>query len=87
MGCYSYMLEGQSGEIRFSNQDENCKCLCDSLNEGETFTPDLVRSLAILGAAVVLRTRDDLPDDWTYLPEAIPQHIRDGIDSKLKQKP
>ena len=85
MGCDCYTILTHSGErdIRFSEGDDDLGCLCTfPHNDGETLDADRVRSLAYLGAAVVLASHEEA-DDNQYLPNSLPEWIRKGIDEMM----
>ena len=80
MGCETY----HSGDfpIRFSEMNDDIGCLCTfPHNDFSPLCKERVRSLAYLGAAVVLAQRDLLDDG--YLPNCLPERIRKGIDEAL----
>ncbi len=69
---------GDERELQFSDDDEEWGCLCTfAHNDGDTLTPDRVRSLALFGAACRLEFDNLLPHG--ILPGAVPQWIRDEI--------
>ena len=77
MGCDHYV-----GGIMFSEGDDEVGCLCTfPHNDGDRLDVERVRSLAYLGAAVVLQKRGDL--EHPYLPGCLPAWIRDEIDRNL----
>jgi hypothetical protein len=66
----------------FSEADDSIRCLCTfPFNDGERLCPDRVRSLAYLGAAVVLDQRGEL--EHPYLPFCLPKWMRDEIDRNI----
>lgn len=82
MGCDCYTILTHSGErnVRFSEGNDTISCLCTfPHNDGETLDADRVRSLAYLGAAVVLASHEE-SDDNQYLPRSLPEWIRKEID-------
>lgn len=70
MSCERYT----DSNIKFSENDDTCRCLC-TFPENDDFhlEPSRIKSLALLGAAVVLDQRGQL--DNPYLPYGIPQWI------------
>lgn len=96
MGCDSYAIpryldSGRWGEIlvRISENDDDLPCLCtfprDYVDDGG-FGPDIVRSLAYLGAMVVLAHHNTGLDneEYQYLPGDVPDWIRHRIDAEVK---
>lgn len=80
MGCERYCCNND--EIMFSEIDDSIGCLCTfPFNDGEHLSKERVRSLAYLGASIVLSQRGEL--EHPYLPECLPQWIRDEIDRNL----
>lgn len=80
MSCERYCVNHD--EIMFSEIDDSICCLCTfPFNDRERLSIERVRSLAYLGAAVVLSQRGKL--DHPYLPSCLPQSIRDEIDRSL----
>lgn len=80
MGCERYHVNHD--EIMFSEIDDSIWCLCTfPFNDMGRLSIERVRSLAYLGAAVVLSQREEL--DHGYLPSCLPQSIRDEIDRNL----
>ena len=64
--------------IQFSETDDTWRCLCTfPHNDGGRLDAARVASLALLGAAVVLANRGDLPHGM--LPDAVPVWIRNEI--------
>ena len=80
MGCKSYYLSDlHETPIRFSEGDNDLGCLCTfPHNDMGQLSADRVRSLAYLGAAVVMLKRGDIDDG--YLPGCLPEWIREEID-------
>lgn len=77
MGCDHYV-----GGIMFSEMNDDIGCLCTfPHNDGDRLDAERVRSLAYLGAAVVLEQRGDL--EHPYLPACLPKWIRNEIDRNL----
>ena len=71
-----YNVYGKS--IQFSEMNDDWTCLCTFPHNYEPkLDADAVRSLALLGAAVVLARRGDL--DGEMLPDCVPQWIRDEL--------
>ncbi len=78
MGENYYSVGNNGMELFFGEDSEDWGCLCTwPINDQEQLTPDRVRSLALLGAAVALACGGNLPHP--ILPSAVPQWIRDGI--------
>ena len=72
--------------LQFSEMDDDYVCLCTfPHNDQGELTPDRVRSLALLGAAVVLASNDDL--DHPFLPNFVPVWIRQEIDRVMNYTP
>lgn len=98
MGCDYYNVPcwipgtfGKWGDtmLFFGEEDDSTICLCTfPFNyRAVGFGPDEVRSLALLGAAVVLAHHGELTaDDYHRLPDSLPQWIRDGIDAALRKE-
>ena len=86
MGCDSYCIgEGDSDFIKFDEMDDEFCCLCTfPHNDGEELTPERIRSLALLGAAVVLYHHNNLPAP-IFIPHSIPSWIIDGIMKYLPE--
>jgi len=77
MGCDKYV-----GGIMFSEEYDHIGCLCTFPdNDGDTLDAERVRSLAYLGAAVVLDQHGDL--EHPYIPACLPEWIRKEIDRNL----
>jgi len=76
----------EDAAIQFSEGDDETACLCTFPHNFEQTGLDTerVRSLALLGAAVVLAHQGELKEEYNYLPYCVPQWIRDGIASALK---
>ena len=72
--------------LQFSEMDDDYVCLCTfPHNDQGQLLPDRVRSLALLGAAVVLASNDDL--DHPFLPNCVPVWIRQEIDRVMNYVP
>lgn len=92
MGEHVYSVDGYSGgleckkkNIQFSEMDGEWQCLCTfPHNDGKEISPSRLRSLALLGAAVVLAHQGDLEEEHNFLPHCVPIWIRDEITSKIK---
>lgn len=84
MGCHKYSISGMVGEgwgdgvIHFSEWDDSIGCLCTFPGGRLRLDEDTVRSLAYLGAAVVMQHQSC--KEWFYLPGDLPQWMRDEID-------
>ncbi len=89
MGCKSYTYKGRA--IRINEVQEKFGCLCTfPVNDDGEMTVDRLRSLAMLGAAVVMLNNEELPeadDEYLILPSGLPQWIIDGIDQLLPMPP
>jgi hypothetical protein len=82
MGCDYYGIitreEGYSSSLHFSDLDEEWECLCTfPYNDQGKLDSSRVRSLALLGAAVVLAHNGEL--DNPLLPNGVPEWIREEI--------
>ena len=80
MGCDYYEFEKTS--IHFSDLNEETSCLCTFPYNEEIFKqldPHIVRSLAMLGAAIVLVHQAEFNDDYMFLPEQLPEWIVNEI--------
>ena len=75
MGEDVYTVNGIN--IMFSEADEEYSCLCTAFSVG--IDTETVRSLALLGSAVVLAGQDE-DSGYRYLPSYVPLEIREGID-------
>ena len=85
MGCHSYYLASVEAPIRFSELDDSVGCLCTfPHNNQRQMDAETVRSLAYLGAAVVLLQRGEI--EHGFLPQCLPEWVRDGIDEALKEE-
>ena len=79
MGCDKYYLQDINYPMMFSEMNEDVGCLCTfPHNDGKTLDPERVRSLAYLGAAVVLNSRGDAPHG--YIPSCLPDWMKKEID-------
>lgn len=89
MGCQTYTVKNLEDEdvfITFSEMDETYGCLCTFPANHKTLGIDAwtVRSLALLGSAVVLAHQGEFAeDDYNFLPNAVPEWIRKAIDQSL----
>ena len=73
MGCDYYRYESEL--IRFSEMDDTVSCLCTfPHNDMEHLDLSRVRSLAMLGAAIVLIHHDEI-EGPVYLPNNLPKWI------------
>ena len=82
MGCRSWTHRGV--EFRFPETDDSVACLC-AWTGGDT-DPRHVRSLAYLGAGVVLAEHGDYDDgDTVHLPGMLPESVRQAIDAAVKE--
>lgn len=75
MGCEEYKTEDAT--IKFDETDESTRCLCTfPYNDNRTITPDRLRSLALLGAAVVLANRHESDfSGWCSIPNSLPAWV------------
>ena len=79
MGCDKYYLKDIDYPMMFSEMNDDICCLCTfPHNDGETLDPERVRSLAYLGAAVVLNSRGDAPHG--FIPSCLPDWMKKEID-------
>lgn len=91
MGCETYHAE--EGSVKFDEDNIDTACLCCFTGEEGRYVDspldrDTVRSMAYLGAAVVLLRRNDSPDGkHLYLPDDLPAWVRAGIDAILNGGP
>jgi len=76
MGCDKYYLQGFNYPIMVSEGQDEISCLCTFPDSG--VCKERLRSLAYLGAAVVLMSRDKLPHG--FLPACLPEDVRGEID-------
>lgn len=81
MGCDIYSLENVN--VQFDENDDTA-CLCTFfLSHGKfhhRIDPETLRSLALLGAAVLVARQDEYQtpgEHWLHLPQDIPQWIQD----------
>jgi len=86
MSCYYYCVEDEKGGQRclhFAEGDDEYRCLCTFPGNDAALglNAERVRSLAVLGAAVVLAVKDEL--EYGALPYAVPEFILQGIDEAL----
>jgi hypothetical protein len=90
MGERSYTVSRWDGEnsIQFSESDDSWGCLCTfPHNDDSVLTMNRLRSLALLGAAVILVRSDYFKKDKdVYLPDDMPVWIVKGIDKLLNWK-
>lgn len=82
MGCDSYYLDGIDTPIKFSEMNDDVCCLCTfPHNDNRVISNDRMRSLALLGAAVVLLRNKEI--DNGFLPNCLPKWIIDEIYTSL----
>jgi hypothetical protein len=63
----------------FSEMNDDIGCLCTfPHNDGQTLDPERVRSLAYLGAAVVMVSREEL--EHGFMPSCLPDWLKKEID-------
>lgn len=92
MGCDKYSVSGYADEARgwkeatihFSEGGSDMTCLCTMPQQARLELQD-VRSLAYLGAAVVLQHHAH--QDYWHLPFDIPEWIREEIDRVVLTRP
>ena len=66
--------------IHFSERDDvSCLCTFPHNYEGGQLDGETIRSLAYLGAAVVLVQREVLDEDYVFLPDMLPEWIVNEI--------
>jgi hypothetical protein len=85
MSCKSYFLHGGK-VVKFLEDNDDLGCLCTFPHDDvSTLDAERVRSLAYLGAAVVLLQRGLI--EHGYLPDCLSDWIRREIDAKLAGQP
>lgn len=90
MGCDYYYI-GTTAIHLSENEDIGCLCTFPhNYEHDKQLDKDLIRSLAYLGASVVLARRNqkfnkNLPDitSYTFIPECLPDWIKKEIDKHL----
>lgn len=96
MGCHTYTVSGRipnspgawaDRELKFSESDDQYGCLCtfphNYEGNAESITSDTIRSLAMLGALVVLAHQGSATAPYSYVPFDVPDWIRERIDLLL----
>lgn len=84
MGCDYYELSDKHF-ARFSEAAEDVACLCTwPRNHGHTIEPDTLRSLAMLGAAVVLYHQGAIEDN-VFLPFDLPEWVVEAIKAGVRE--
>lgn len=85
MGEKSYWIKDSLVAFSEANDDISCLCTFPHNNEvaGNIIDSDQVRSLAYLGAMVCLLHRNRLSNRWNYIPQDLPQWIKDEIDKQI----
>lgn len=84
MGCDKYYLD-DNNMVAFSEGDDELGCLCTfPHNDGNQLSEERVRSLAYLGAAVVLLYHGEI--DHGFLPNCLPDWVRSEIDRVVLKK-
>jgi Zn ribbon nucleic-acid-binding protein len=74
-------------EISFDINDKDWECLCSFPPErSEDITSAKVRSLALLGAAVVLLHNGEIQSLPCYLPRCVPKNIQEAIKKAIPNK-
>lgn len=84
MGCDYYALNGKVN-AHFPDSDDSVSCLCTFPHNyrKHPLEADTVRSLAYLGAALVLAHQQEIEcydDGYYFLPKDLPAWIKEGID-------
>jgi hypothetical protein len=73
--------------IRFSESNDDVSCLCTFPHNNRCFDNKIgygqIRSLAYLGAMVCLLRQKEITDEDIFIPQDLPQWIKDEIDSKI----
>lgn len=84
MGCDYYNAEGKL--FHFNEMDEELSCLCTfPHNDGNEISSDRLRSLAYLGAAIVLAHQGLLSNEqYQYITDCLPAWIIRDIDKGVK---
>jgi len=75
--------------VEFSEADDTWRCLCTfPWNDNAEGRIDIsrIRSLALLGAAVVLIHNGDIQEEYNYLPYCVPEFIRKAILEAIPEK-
>jgi hypothetical protein len=84
MGCDKYYLSDDD-VVAFSEMNEDVGCLCTfPHNDGFKLDEERVRSLAYLGATVVLLKQGEI--DHGYIPACLPDWVRKEIDRIVLKK-
>lgn len=80
MGCDYYHINNVA--IHFSDIDDSIGCLCTfPHNDNKHLDSDRIRSLAYLGAAVVLASKlKNKNQIYNFIPECLPKWIQKEID-------
>lgn len=85
MGCDKYYINDIM--VMFNELDDDVRCLCTfPYNDEKVLSIDRLRSLAMLGAAIVINHHWDENGPITYLPNDLPEWILDGIDKYLPKE-
>lgn len=81
MGCKFYKVN--DNYIKFSEESEEADCLCTFPHNYQNidFDEETIRSLALLGAMVVINNNSNSKDVFSYIPNDIPNWIIDKIDN------
>ena len=78
MGCDKYYMADDQ-MLLFSEGNDDVGCLCTfPHNDGNQLSPERVRSLAYLGATLVLLNKEEI--DNGYIPSCLPDWIKQEID-------
>lgn len=84
MGCRTYDVNDWS--VHFSESDDDVGCLCTfPHNDGDRLSPERVRSLAMLGAVVVLAHQSEAVNGWLYVPGSLPNWMRREIERLIPE--
>lgn len=93
MGCDTYYINDIP--IRFNEMNDDVCCLCTfPFNDNGELSKSRLRSLAMLGAAVVINHHESLREEIEdanfntvdYLPDKLPKWILNGIDKYLPKE-
>jgi len=83
MGCNTYHYYNTG--IKFSESDDDVGCLCTfPHNDNEVLCGGRIKSLAMLGAAIILVHQDrNYFDGWCTLPGNLPNWIVEGMNKHI----
>lgn len=88
MGCDSYAV-GSHHCLKFDELDDRVRCLCTFPdNDRYRLDPSRVRSLAYLGAAVILAHQEEFAVDseetiYESIPHCLPDWVKTEIDRNI----